>query len=119
MGTNLLVINFRIFKRQRYLTNTTILPGHPATNRLAERYVGEFKDKLSKIGATRESLQAKLDKFLLTYRATPPGVGKSPSELLMNRQPQIKFSALGGKRSNNEVKIYQDNLDNSRKYVQN
>mgnify|MGYP002803560887 CR=1 FL=1 len=82
---------FQRYLKDNDIQHTTTAPVHPATNGLAERYVGEFKDKLSKMGATGESLQAKLDRFLLTYRATPTGMGKSPSELLMNRQPRIKF----------------------------
>ena len=110
---------FQKFLKDNDIQHTTTAPGHPATNGLAERYVGEFKDKLSKMGTTGESLQAKLDRFLLTYRATPTGVGKSLSELLMNRQPRIKFSALRAKLSKNEVKIFQDNLDNRPKFAQN
>ncbi len=110
---------FQKFLKDNDIQHTITAPGHPATNGLAERYVGEFKDKLSKMGTTGESLQAKLDRFLLTYRATPTGVGKSLSELLMNRQPRIKFSALRAKLSKNEVKIFQDNLDNRPKFAQN
>ncbi|CAB4041554.1 Hypothetical predicted protein, partial [Paramuricea clavata] len=66
-----------------------------------------------------EPLQTKLDRFLLTCRATSTGLGKSPSELLMNRQPRIRLSALRAKQSKNEVKIFQDNLDNQPKYSQN
>ena len=110
---------FQTFLKDNDIQHTTTAPGHPATNGLAERYVGEFKDKLSKMGATGESLQTKLDRFLLTYRATPTGMGKSPAELLMNRQPRIKFSALRAKQSKSEVKIFQDNLDNHPKYLQN
>ena len=69
--------------------------GHPATNGLAERYVGYWKEMLKKMGDTNESLQPKLDRFLLTYRATPTqATGKSPSKLLMNRQPRIRLNAL-------------------------
>ena len=92
-------------------------PGHPATNRLAERYVGEFKDKLYKIGDTGETVQTKLDRFLLTHRATPTSLGKSPSELLMNRQPRIRFSVLRFKTSKQEVKVFQHNLDNKPKFI--
>ncbi|CAB4035288.1 Hypothetical predicted protein, partial [Paramuricea clavata] len=53
----------------------------------------------------------------LAVRATPTGLGKSPSELLINRQPRIRFSAFRAKQSKN-VKIFQDNLDNKPKYSQ-
>jgi transposase InsO family protein len=110
---------FQEFLNDNNIQHTTTAPGHPATNGLAERYVGNFKDKLKKMGDSGEPLQTKLDRFLLTYRATPTGLGKSPSELLMNRQPRIRLSALRAKQSKNEVKIFQDNLDNQPKYSQN
>ena len=48
-------------------------------------------NKLCKIRDTGESVQTKLDRFLLSYRVTPTALGKSPTELLMNRQPRIRF----------------------------
>ena len=88
-GTQFTSDEFQKFLRENDILHTLTAPGHPATNGLAERYVGEFKDKLGKIGDTGESVQTKLDRFLLTYRATPSSLGKSPSELVMNRQPRI------------------------------
>ena len=117
-GSQFTSTEFQKFLDDNDIHHTTTPPGHPATNGLAERYVGDFKDKLSKMGKTGESLQTKLDRLLLTYRATPTSVGKSPSELLMNRQPRIRFSALRAKQSKQEVKIFQDNLDNKPKYTQ-
>ena len=64
-------------------------------------------------------MQTKLDRFLLTYRATPTTLGKSPSELLMNRQPRIRFSALRAKSSKQEVKVFQDNLDTKLQFTPN
>ena len=53
--------------RDNDVQHTLTAAGHPATNGLAECYAGEFKDKLSKIGDTGKSVQAKLDRFMLTY----------------------------------------------------
>ena len=111
MGLSLRVMNSRNFVRENDILHILTAPGHPATNGLAERYAGEFKDRLGKIEDTGESVQTKLDRFLLTYRATPTALVKSPSELLMNRQPRIRFSALRAKSSKQEVKVFQDNLD--------
>ena len=88
-GTQFTSDEFQKFLRENDILHTLTAPGHPATNGLAERYVGEFKDKLGKIGDTGESVQTKLDRFLLTYTATPTTLGKSPSELLMKKQPRI------------------------------
>ncbi|XP_031572639.1 uncharacterized protein K02A2.6-like [Actinia tenebrosa] len=106
------------FLNDNGIQHTTTAPGHPATNGLAERYVGDFKDKLNKIGDTGEPLQTKLDRLLLTYRATPISLGKSSCELLMNRQPRLRFNALRAKQSKQEIKIFQDNLDNKPKFAQ-
>ena len=45
----------------------------------------------------QESLKTKLDRFLQTHRATPTALGKSPRELLINRQPTLRFSVLRDK----------------------
>lgn len=116
-GSQFTSVEFQKFLRDNDIQHTLTAPGHPATNGLAERYVGEFKDKLNKIGDTGESVQTKLDRFLLTYRATPTSLGKSPSELLMNRQPRIRLSALRSKNTKQEVKVFQDNLDNKPKFT--
>ncbi|XP_015780595.1 PREDICTED: uncharacterized protein K02A2.6-like [Acropora digitifera] len=93
-GSQFTSAEFQNFLKENDIEHALTAPGHPATNGLSERYVGEFKDKLNKIGDTGETVQTKLDRFLLTHRATPTSLGKSPSELLMNRQPRIRFSAL-------------------------
>ena len=116
-GTQFTSAEFKKFLEGNDIQHTFTAQGHPATNGLAECYVGEFKDKLNKIGNTGESLQTKLDRFLLTLRATPTALGKSPSELLMNRQPRIRLSALIAKTTKQEVKVFQDNLDNKPKFT--
>ena len=116
-GSQFTSAEFQKFLRDNDIEHTITAPGHPATNGLAERYVGEFKDKLNKIGDTGEPLQTKLDRFLLTHRATPTSFGKSPSELLMNRQPRIRLSALRSKSTKQEVKGFQDNHDNKPKFT--
>ena len=115
-GSQFTSAEFQKFLKENDIEHTLTAPGHPATNGLAERYVGEFKDKLNKIGDTGETVQTKLDRFLLTHRAAPTSLGKSPSELLMNRQPRIRFSALRFKTSKQEVKVFQHNLDNKPKF---
>ena len=104
------------FLKENDIEHTLTAPGRPATNGLAESYAGEFIDKLNKIGDAGETVQTKLDRFLLTRRATLTSLGKSPSELLMNRQPRIRFSALRFKTSKQEVKVFQYNLDNKPKF---
>ncbi|XP_044165235.1 uncharacterized protein K02A2.6-like [Acropora millepora] len=115
-GSHFTSAEFQKFVKENDIEHTLTAPGHPATKGLAERFVGEFKGKLNKIGDTGETVQTKLDRFLLTHRATPTSLGKSPSELLMNRQPRIRFSTLRFKTRKREVKVFQHNLDNKPKF---
>ena len=39
-------------------------------------------------------LNAALQRFLMSHRTTPLANGKSPAELLMNRQPKTRFDNL-------------------------
>ena len=68
--------------------------GHRQNILLAERYVGCWKKALKKMGDSNETAQLKLHTFLLTCRATPTHMGKSPPELLMNRRPRTRINAL-------------------------
>ena len=45
----------------------------------------------------QESLQTKLDRFLLTHKATPTALGTSPRELQMNRQSRLRLNVLRAK----------------------
>ena len=109
-GTQFTSVEFQKFLEGNDKQHKLTALGHPATNGLAESYVGEFKDKL-------ESLQTKLDRFLLTLRATPTALGKLPSKLFINRQPKIRLSALRAKTTKQEVKVFQGNLDNKSKFT--
>ena len=71
---------------------------------------------MKKMGDRSESLQAKLDRFLFTYRVTPTNIGKSPSELLMNRQPRTRFNALRFTKTREQVRLFQENLDQKPKF---
>jgi len=89
-------------------------PAHPATNGLAERYVGHFKTRTTQVRISNEPLSVRLDKFLFAYRSTPTTIGKSPAELFMKRQPKTRFDLLRQKSLQNtkqQVKIFQDNSE--------
>ena len=45
----------------------------------------------------QESLQTKLDRLLLTHKATPAALGTPPRELHMNRQSRLRFNVLRAK----------------------
>lgn len=58
-------------------------PYHPATNGIAERFIQTFKRSMRKSELNPDRA---LQEFLHQYRRTPGLSGKSPSELLNNRQ---------------------------------
>ena len=110
-GTQFTSQEFGTFLRKNGIVHTKTAPAHPATNGLAERYVGHFKKKTTQMKASEEPLQERLDKFLFTYRITPTTFGKSPAEILMNRLPKSRFDLLRQKTTEikQQVKIFQEN----------
>ena len=84
---------FKRFLKANGILHTCTAPGHPATNGLAERYVGYFKSKLRAMGS-QGNLQTTLYRFLFSHRTTPLASGKTPAELLLNRQPRTRFDLL-------------------------
>ena len=76
----------------RYILTPVV---HPATNGLAELYVGLFKHSLAKMKALLRKSIDKINRFPLTYRFTPHSTtGCSSSELLMRRQLHTRLSLL-------------------------
>ena len=92
-GTQFTSEEFQQFLQRNGIRHTCSAPGHPATNGLAERYVGFFKSKMKTMGPQGD-LNAALQRFLMSQRTTPLANGKSPAELLMNRQPKTRFDNL-------------------------
>ena len=58
-GSQFTSADFQKFLKENDIDLTLTAPGHPATNGLAERYVGEVKDKLNKISDTGQTVQTK------------------------------------------------------------
>ena len=115
-GPQFISEEFKQFLWNNDIKHTKTAPKHPASNALAERYVGHWKNSLKKMGKTGESRQSRLNRCLLTYRATPTQMGRSPSELLMNRQPRVRYNALRFSNTKEQVKIFQDNMDEMPKF---
>ena len=86
---------FENFLRMNNIRHTLTPTGHPASNGMAERYVGYFKSEMKKMSEDDGTIQDKISRMLLTYRSTPhTASGKSPAFLLMRRQPRTRFSSL-------------------------
>ena len=105
---------FGTFLHLNNILHTKAAPAHPATNGLAEHYVGHLEAKTTQMKISNEPLSVRLDKFLFTYRATPATIGKPPSELLMNQQPKKRYALLRQKSlqdTKQQVKVFQDNSE--------
>ncbi|RXN06429.1 Transposon Tf2-11 poly [Labeo rohita] len=76
---------FQEFADRNGIRHVTTAPYHPSSNGQAERMVQTTKEALSRI--TKGEWQTRLARFLLSQHITPnSSTGKSPAELLMNRQ---------------------------------
>ena len=106
---------FKSFLKLNGILHTLTAPGHPATNGLAERYVGHFKSKL-KLLRNEDELHTALYRFLLTYRTTPTANGRSPAEMLMNRQPRTRFDLLRPSTLKQQVQNFEQNMDQCPEY---
>ncbi|XP_055958447.1 uncharacterized protein K02A2.6-like [Patella vulgata] len=94
-GTQYTSSEFFEFLFANDIKHTRTAPAHPATNGMAERYVGYFKKQMKKMADDRRSLEEKICGFLLSYRTTPhSATGESPCYLLMHRQLRTRFSSL-------------------------
>ena len=107
---------FETFLRRNVIQHTKTPPRHPATNGLAERYVGYFKQSMKRMSDIEETIQCRLDRFLLTYRSTPTNTGRSPAELLMNKKLRTRLTALRFSKTKEQVKVFQDNLEQKPKF---
>ena len=110
-GTNFVSAEFETFLKRNGVKHTTTAPGHPATNGLAERYVGFIKKQLKKM-SSGSNLEENLNRVLLAYRTTPhPATEECPCVLLMKRLLRTRLSllkpSLDGDKS---VKVFDNNV---------
>ena len=84
---------FEQFMTKNGIRHIFSAPYHPASNGQAERMVRTFKESM-KCLQTGDT-ETKLNRLLFTYRMTPnTSTGKSPAELLFQRQPRSIFHQL-------------------------
>ena len=85
-GPQLVSEEFRIFMEENGIKHIKSAPYHPATNRLAERFVKTMKQAL-RSSKCNQSLNRRLSAFLLSYRNTPHATAKvSPASAMFKRQ---------------------------------
>ena len=86
-GTAFTSGEFQSFILQTGIKHRTSAPGHPASNRQAERYVYTMKQAIRAMAKEPGSIQQKLDKLLFAYRRAPHATtGESPAKLMLNRE---------------------------------
>lgn len=84
---------FSTFLEENGISHIRSSPYHPATNGLAERAVQTLKQGLKRL--TQGSIEARLARFLFTYRLTPQSTtNSSPAELLLGRRPRSRFDSF-------------------------
>ena len=86
---------FNTFCKLNGVKHLPIAPYHPSSNGAAERLVQTFKTSLKRIieGKKVKELNTILQRFLLTYRATPHcQTHASSAELLFNRKLNTRFN---------------------------
>lgn len=94
-GTQFTGLKFKRFLLRNNIRHTCSAPGHPATNGIAERYVGYFKHQMKKMSEVSITIEEKLARILLAYRTTPhPATNEAPCVLLMKRQLRTRLSAV-------------------------
>ena len=70
-------------------------PYHPATNGVAENFVGIFKDKVNKIVKGGRSLEDAINIFLFDYRSVAHSTtGRSLASLIFKREIRTRFDVL-------------------------
>ena len=78
---------FQQFMAHNVIKHITSAPYHPATNGLAERFVQTFKQALRSMRGEKETVEQKLNRFLLRYRNAPHcATNEPPSLLFLNRR---------------------------------
>ena len=93
-GPQLVSGEFKAFMEENGIQHIKSAPYHPATNGLAERFVQSMKKAL-KSSPSSQTLNRRLNTFLLTYRNTPHATTKvSPASAMFRRQLRTRLDLL-------------------------
>lgn len=92
-GSSFTSSEFQTFTQLNGIKHVRSAPFKPASNGQTELAVQIVKNGLKSL--TKGSLQTRLSRFLLSYRTRPQTVtGRTPTELLMNRELKITLSLV-------------------------
>ena len=91
-GPSFTSTEFKVFMRENGIIHRTTAPYHPSSNGLAERAVQTLKSGLKKLSGPME---ARLSKFLFSYRTTPQATtGVSPAQLMFGRPLRTRLDLV-------------------------
>ena len=87
--------DFETFMKMNGVKHILVSPYHPASNGLAERFVGSFKRALTSAQNDKIGINQQISRFLLTYRTTPHATtGVTPAHLFYGRELRIRLSLV-------------------------
>ena len=85
---------FHHFVSRNGINHRRVPPYHPSSNGLAENMIKTAKQTLNK-ASKGDSIEAKISKFLASYRNTPHSVtGHTPTEIFMGSAPRTRLSLV-------------------------
>ncbi|KAL5516394.1 hypothetical protein EMCRGX_G001700 [Ephydatia muelleri] len=94
-GTQFASKEFEAFCYSNNIIHAKSTPYHPKTNRLAERAVRTFKERMKASKGSAADWELRLQRFLIAYRNTPQkSTGRAPAELLIGRKIRTKLDLL-------------------------
>lgn len=97
---------FRKFMAAKGIKHYMGAPYHPQTNGLAERSVQTVKKSLKRQENSKDDMDSKLAKFLMSYRNTPhTSTGKSPAEMLLGRPLRSNLDLLQPPKDKNNSTV--------------
>ena len=86
---------FERFGKLNHIKHTKTSPYHPATNRLAERFVQTLKQAIQATRMEERSLRHRISNFLINYRnATHATMEESPAQLMLKRDLRSRLHLL-------------------------
>ena len=109
---------FKDFLLKNGVRHILTAPYHPSSNGQAERMVRVFKESMRCL--SEGDIETRLYRLLFAYRMTPStATGKSPAELLFQRQPRSQFDRMLPKSSkeNEDPKDPKENKKDKEKKV--
>ncbi|XP_008486095.1 uncharacterized protein K02A2.6-like [Diaphorina citri] len=85
---------FKDFLEGNGVTHKTSAPFHPSTNGQAERYVQTIKKLLNCMHDEKGDVEYKLSQILIQLRKVPNADGKSPYDLMFQREVRTDFHVM-------------------------